>query len=261
MGRTESVVGSLYIIRVVCVHIFILLTFGVHALSGVGVVCVCLLSHISHVECFFVLKILSNTQWAMEFKIFVGFSLKFLQLRSSLQRSSTPSIEWPYVQSAIFLQKVHMHIIHACISIQYVLVLRVLHFSAFILHYVCYVIILLTDFFSLCHSLPPGLPPSLFPSLSFPQYIYSRPDQVAVIEGTFVPWCQNCSSRAVEQGLGIVGAVIMPHNLYLHSGLVLVSHTSWKHMCIAYQLKISRETPNQINQICTLHKSIHCVHY
>ena len=26
------------------------------------------------------------------------------------------------------------------------------------------------------------------------------------------------------QGLGIVGAVIMPHNLYLHSGLVLVGN-------------------------------------
>ena len=55
------------------------------------------------------------------------------------------------------------------------------------------------------------------------QYVYAQPDQGAVVEGIFVPWCQNCSSGAVEQGLGIVGAVIMPHNLYLHSGLVLVS--------------------------------------
>ena len=55
------------------------------------------------------------------------------------------------------------------------------------------------------------------------QYVYAQPPQAAVVEGIFVPWCQNCSSGAVEQGLGIVGAVIMPHNLYLHSGLVLVS--------------------------------------
>ncbi|CAI8031435.1 Natural resistance-associated macrophage protein 2 [Geodia barretti] len=52
-------------------------------------------------------------------------------------------------------------------------------------------------------------------------YVYAQPAQAAVVEGIFVPWCQNCSSGAVEQGLGIVGAVIMPHNLYLHSGLVL----------------------------------------
>ena len=35
--------------------------------------------------------------------------------------------------------------------------------------------------------------------------------------------CANCTSDAVVQGLGVVGAVIMPHNLFLHSGLVLVS--------------------------------------
>ncbi len=34
--------------------------------------------------------------------------------------------------------------------------------------------------------------------------------------------CQNCTTDAVKQGLGLVGAVIMPHNLFLHSGLVLV---------------------------------------
>ena len=33
----------------------------------------------------------------------------------------------------------------------------------------------------------------------------------------------------MEQGLGIVGAVIMPHNLYLHSGLVLVSSVEDSH--------------------------------
>ena len=55
------------------------------------------------------------------------------------------------------------------------------------------------------------------------QYVYAQPDQAAVVEGIFVPWCENCTSGAIEQGLGVVGAVIMPHNLYLHSGLVLVS--------------------------------------
>ena len=54
--------------------------------------------------------------------------------------------------------------------------------------------------------------------------MYARPDQGAVVEGIFVPWCEGCPSGAAEQGLGIVGAIIMPHNIYLHSGLVLVSH-------------------------------------
>jgi natural resistance-associated macrophage protein len=35
-----------------------------------------------------------------------------------------------------------------------------------------------------------------------------------------VPWCSGCGNREVLQAVGIIGAVIMPHNLYLHSALV-----------------------------------------
>lgn len=52
-------------------------------------------------------------------------------------------------------------------------------------------------------------------------YIYAGPIQKDVVKGVFIPWCEGCDSSAAEQGLGIVGAIIMPHNLYLHSGLVL----------------------------------------
>lgn len=52
------------------------------------------------------------------------------------------------------------------------------------------------------------------------EYINVGPDQARVVEGLFVPWCSNCDSRALLQAVGIVGAVIMPHNLYLHSALV-----------------------------------------
>ncbi|EFA04852.1 protein Malvolio isoform X1 [Tribolium castaneum] len=52
------------------------------------------------------------------------------------------------------------------------------------------------------------------------EYITSKPDQLQVLEGMFVPWCEGCDSRALLQAVGIVGAVIMPHNLYLHSALV-----------------------------------------
>lgn len=52
------------------------------------------------------------------------------------------------------------------------------------------------------------------------EYITSKPDQLGVMEGMFIPWCKGCDSRALLQAVGIVGAVIMPHNLYLHSALV-----------------------------------------
>ena len=70
---------------------------------------------------------------------------------------------------------------------------------------------------SVCLSFSLSLPPLLI------QYIYARPNQLEVFKGAVIPWCQNCTNQAVQQGLGVVGAVIMPHNLYLHSGLVLVS--------------------------------------
>jgi len=44
--------------------------------------------------------------------------------------------------------------------------------------------------------------------------------QGEVIKGMLVPWCAGCGSREVTQAVGIIGAVIMPHNLYLHSALV-----------------------------------------
>lgn len=38
----------------------------------------------------------------------------------------------------------------------------------------------------------------------------------------FVPYCAGCGPVQLEQAVGIVGAVIMPHNIYLHSALVKV---------------------------------------
>lgn len=52
------------------------------------------------------------------------------------------------------------------------------------------------------------------------EYIVAAPDQGSVMQGMFTPWCKDCSSDALLQAVGIVGAVIMPHNLYLHSALV-----------------------------------------
>lgn len=57
----------------------------------------------------------------------------------------------------------------------------------------------------------------------FLQYIKIKPNQGDILIGLWFPWCQDCDKDAIQQLVGIVGAVIMPHNIYLHSSLVLVS--------------------------------------
>ncbi|XP_017777463.1 PREDICTED: protein Malvolio-like isoform X2 [Nicrophorus vespilloides] len=52
------------------------------------------------------------------------------------------------------------------------------------------------------------------------EYVISEPNQLEVMKGMFYPWCTDCTSSALIPAIGIVGAVIMPHNLYLHSALV-----------------------------------------
>lgn len=47
-----------------------------------------------------------------------------------------------------------------------------------------------------------------------------QPRQSEVLRGLFVPSCHNCGWPELEQAVGIVGAVVMPHNFYLHSALV-----------------------------------------
>uniref|UniRef100_A0A0K0FD37 Natural resistance-associated macrophage protein 2 (inferred by orthology to a human protein) n=1 Tax=Strongyloides venezuelensis TaxID=75913 RepID=A0A0K0FD37_STRVS len=52
------------------------------------------------------------------------------------------------------------------------------------------------------------------------QFFSSPPPFGDVLEGTFLPWCENCDSDQILQGVSIIGAVVMPHNFYLHSALV-----------------------------------------
>nr|XP_018900139.1 PREDICTED: protein Malvolio isoform X2 [Bemisia tabaci] len=47
-----------------------------------------------------------------------------------------------------------------------------------------------------------------------------KPEVASIMGGMFTPWCKDCDSTVLVQAVGIIGAVIMPHNLYLHSGLV-----------------------------------------
>ncbi|XP_014747302.1 PREDICTED: natural resistance-associated macrophage protein 2-like [Sturnus vulgaris] len=55
------------------------------------------------------------------------------------------------------------------------------------------------------------------------EYVTVKPNQEKLLQGLFIPYCQGCGTPQLEQAVGIVGAVIMPHNMYLHSALVKVS--------------------------------------
>jgi len=50
-----------------------------------------------------------------------------------------------------------------------------------------------------------------------------QPELKDMAKGLVTPWCSNCHESALLQAVGIIGAIIMPHNLYLHSGLVKVN--------------------------------------
>ena len=54
------------------------------------------------------------------------------------------------------------------------------------------------------------------------EYVVASPDQGLVLKGLFVPYCEDCGQPQLEQAVGIIGAIIMPHNIYLHSALVKV---------------------------------------
>ncbi|EGT43154.1 CBN-SMF-2 protein [Caenorhabditis brenneri] len=52
------------------------------------------------------------------------------------------------------------------------------------------------------------------------EFIVMKPAIVEVITGTVVPWCSGCGKEEIITAISIFGAVIMPHNFYLHSALV-----------------------------------------
>ena len=52
----------------------------------------------------------------------------------------------------------------------------------------------------------------------FVNFFVVGPDFKEVMFGTFVP---TIPAGTMNQAIGLIGAVIMPHNLYLHSSLVL----------------------------------------
>lgn len=82
------------------------------------------------------------------------------------------------------------------------------------------------------HLLPPLL-----------QYVTVGPDQGELLKGMFVPYCQGCGPVQLAQAVGIVGAVIMPHNIYLHSALVKVS---WRNRLLTITVDYRRPPPRLV---------------
>ncbi|KAK9874628.1 hypothetical protein WA026_005456 [Henosepilachna vigintioctopunctata] len=52
------------------------------------------------------------------------------------------------------------------------------------------------------------------------EYVVSQPPQGEVMKGLLAPWAHSYDSAVFLMAVGVIGAVIMPHNLYLHSALV-----------------------------------------
>ncbi|XP_036277975.1 natural resistance-associated macrophage protein 1 [Pipistrellus kuhlii] len=52
------------------------------------------------------------------------------------------------------------------------------------------------------------------------EYVVARPAQGPLLRGLLLPSCPGCGQPELLQAVGVVGAIIMPHNIYLHSALV-----------------------------------------
>ena len=54
------------------------------------------------------------------------------------------------------------------------------------------------------------------------EFFLEQPSFVDIGKGILVPACGACNRDVLDQAISIIGAIIMPHNLYLHSALVKV---------------------------------------
>lgn len=55
----------------------------------------------------------------------------------------------------------------------------------------------------------------------FYMFIRADPDKIEIIKGIAHPWCENCTIPEFNQLVGIIGSIVMPHNIFFHSTLVL----------------------------------------
>ena len=69
----------------------------------------------------------------------------------------------------------------------------------------------------------------------FLNFFIVKPDIGAVLFGTFIP---TIPAGCLPQAIGLIGAVIMPHNLYLHSSLVLSRKINHSNMQVVREANI-----------------------
>jgi len=69
----------------------------------------------------------------------------------------------------------------------------------------------------------------------FVNFFVVKPDVVDVLFGTFVP---TLPAGSIPQAIGLVGAIIMPHNLYLHSALVLSRKINYKNPRVVHEANV-----------------------
>uniref|UniRef100_A0A914CPE6 Natural resistance-associated macrophage protein n=1 Tax=Acrobeloides nanus TaxID=290746 RepID=A0A914CPE6_9BILA len=52
------------------------------------------------------------------------------------------------------------------------------------------------------------------------EFVVVQPDFIGILKGIFIPTCGACNSAVVLQIVSIIGSIIQPYSLYLHSALV-----------------------------------------
>ena len=69
----------------------------------------------------------------------------------------------------------------------------------------------------------------------FVNFVIVKPDIGELLFGTFVP---TIPEGSLPSAIGLIGAVIMPHNLYLHSALVLSRKINYKNPKVVHESNI-----------------------
>lgn len=78
----------------------------------------------------------------------------------------------------------------------------------------------------------------------FINFFIVKPDVGEVFYGTFVP---TIPEGTLPQAIGLIGAVIMPHNLYLHSALVLSRKINNKNPHVVHEANVYNSVESAIS--------------
>jgi NRAMP (natural resistance-associated macrophage protein)-like metal ion transporter len=78
----------------------------------------------------------------------------------------------------------------------------------------------------------------------FINFFAVKPDLGSLLFGTFVPTIPDGS---IMQAIGLVGSVIMPHNFYLHSALVLSRKINTKSKNLVHEANVYNAIESSIS--------------